>query len=334
MAQARRTKFTDLKEQAWRTAHEWSKKVARKPLPTPLHDLATLHKIQYIRFEPLLSTAGIREDENGHVIMVNTEAPGVTQAGGTVLKIDSSWNDLEPALRFTLAHEISHLFFLADVEEKDDLKELVLFLGRHNAQLEKTCNEMARVLLIPKQRLISEIRNADQLFDSSHLKRVTTMFRVSPEVFVRRLHVTDMRDAFGNVHGFVAFVRVEDKAFRVVASHVWGPQAQARFRPAARLSRQNHHPVSKRADNPEGCVLRELNLGFDVETPLAGSDYYEKELRVPCAKNLVLPCQFNACLTSSRPRAFLISIRVSGPARDRLHIGRDQSLFPKKFFNT
>lgn len=323
MPQPNRTKFEDLKEQAWRTAYGWSRTAGRRPLPTPLHELATLHKIQCIRFEPLLSTAGVMKHENGYAIVVNTEAFGVTQGTGTTLQVDSGWNNLAPPLRFTIAHEISHLFFLdeAGVVEKRDF-------SRNYKQLEKACNEMARVLLIPQQRLVNEITNADQLFDSRHLKQVTIMFRVSPEVFVRRLQLADMRDAFGNVHGLIAFVRVEDNAFRIVASHAWGPQAQARLRLSSRLSQQHHHTVSKRPGNPDGGMLRELHLGSDLDTPLGISEYYREELRVPCAKNLVLPCEFNACLISSRPRAFLASIRVSGPPRDRQQIGGDQSLSP------
>ena len=185
---------------------------------------------------------------------------------------------------------------------------------------------MARVILIPQQRLVKEIGTPDQLFDGRHLKHVCNMFRVSPEVFVRRLTLTDMRDAFGNVDGLIAFVRVEAESFRIVASHVWGPQACSRFRVSPRLSRQGHHTVSKRPDNPDGCMLRELHLGSDLDTPLGTSEHHQEELRVPGAKNLELPCEFNACLTSSRPRAFLISIRVSGPPGDKQQIGRDQSL--------
>jgi hypothetical protein len=321
MARVRRTKFDDLREQAWRGVCDWAKAVASEPLPTPLHVLARLQKIQCVRFEPLLSTAGLTKHDNGYAIIVNTEAPGVTQNAGAVLPADNAWDDLAPPLRFTLAHEISHLFFL-DAIGVVEKRHFV----RNHAQLEKACNEMSRVLLIPQQRLMSEIKNADHLFDSSHLKRLTTMFRVSPEVLVRRLNLTDMQDAFGNVDGLIAFVRGESKGFRIVASHIRGPQAHARFRVSPRLSGQNHPIVSKRPGNPDRCMLKELQFGSDLDTSLETCDQYQEHLRVPGASNSELPCEFNACLTSLRPRAFLISIRVSGPPRDRHQMGKNQSL--------
>lgn len=312
MARVRRTKFDDLREQAWRGVCDWAKAVASKPLPTPLHVLARLRKIQCVRFEPLLSTAGLTKHDNGYAIVVNTEAPGVTQNGGTVLPLDNAWDDLAPPLRFTLAHEISHLFFLDGIEVADRRHSV-----RNHAQLERACNEMARVIMIPQQRLVKEIGTPDQLFDSSHLKHVCNMFRVSPEVFVRRLQLPDIRDEFGNVDGLIAFVRADEGKFRIVALHAWGPQACARFRLSPALPRQSQQTVSKRQVNPDGCMLSELHLGSDLDSPLGSSEHYQQELRVPCTHNRELPCEFNACLTSSRPRAFFITIRVSGPPRDK-----------------
>jgi len=322
MVQRRKSKFADLKDRAWRAATDWSMEVASQPLPTPIHELARLHKVQAVRFEPLLSTAGLMKGDDGYVIVSNTEAVGAPQDAGATLEADSRWDNFEPPFRFTLAHEICHLFF-------SDGRGLAgkQYFVRHHAQLEKACNEMAGLILMPKQRLVSEI--GDRPFATSHLKSVTHRFRVSPEVFVRRLKINDIQDAFGGLDGLIALIRAEGETFSIVASHFWGVYARSRFQMTPRLRQNNHEVNSKQSNDPASWQIRDFHLGIDVDTVLRSSDYWEEKLPVRCKHKLELPCEFNACLTGLRPRTFIISIQVLGPPIKREDTGKgDALLFP------
>lgn len=311
MANERKSKFDVLREQVWRKVEEWSKSVANGPLPAPIHELAKAWNIRRVRFEPLLSTAGLGQDEDGYVLFVNTEAPGATQSAGTVLEVDGNWRNFGSPLRFTLAHEISHVIFFDTAEGavKHDL------FRRHAEALENACSQAARVLLMPGQRLVREI--GDQLFDVDHLRTLLRVFRVSAEVFVRRLQLPDMRGVFGNVDGLVTFAREEQGVIKTVASQIWGPQAHARFRLAQKPSDGNPDGRLLRLEdlqNPQGHALEDLHLGFDIEACLRGDERISRQFSVPGAHNMTLPCELTACRIHSQPLGFLIGIRVIDPS--------------------
>lgn len=99
-----------LKQRAIDVAEAFAGVAAKQPLPVRLAPIAVEMKIKRLRFEPLLSVAGLAEADEGFEIIINTEADGVMgKAPGTIVtwpEIDV--DDLHPALRFTIAHEIAH----------------------------------------------------------------------------------------------------------------------------------------------------------------------------------------------------------------------------------
>lgn len=177
----RKSKFDDFVQKAYLVAQEWAMSVADR-VPVPLHELAKQRNIHRIRFEPLISISGIVKTKDGFDIVVNTEdAPEAIQKGSTVQEVNNSdWSNFKLPLLFSMAHEIAHVIFF-DVVGGITKKR---FLRDHEDELETACSKMARMLLIPKQRLIREI--GDRLFDVNHIKGLTELFKVSPEVFIWR----------------------------------------------------------------------------------------------------------------------------------------------------
>src|SRR2546422_11139957 len=152
----KKTVFDTLRQRSEAAAVRWGGTLRGKPLPVPLHELAESLQVKHVRFEPLLSTAGISKAQDGFAIFVNTEARGPSQSQGTVLGLDQdTWAGFEPSTRFTLAHELAHLLFFeaADRNWKSDL------FRRHERALERACIEIAGLLLMPRNLLLSEASN-------------------------------------------------------------------------------------------------------------------------------------------------------------------------------
>ncbi len=298
----RSKKFDDLVPKAHAVVQEWAKSVADQ-IPVPLHKLAKERNIRYIRFEPLISTSCLLKANDGYGIFVNTEATNPSQIAGTIQEIENSdWSNLEKQLLFSIAHEIAHVIFL-DVAGGNQKIE---FLRNHERRLESECSKMARMLLIPKMKLIREI--GDKLFDINHIKTLVTLFGVSPEVFVRRLQLDDMKDVLKDARGLVAFALIEKECIIIKACQIWGDLAWSRF-----AVDENKQKV------PEGSMLRELPMvDFDeVNTWLLENEKGQRSLEVPWARDSFLPCELNFCKIQRNPNSLLIGIRITGDIEKR-----------------
>lgn len=311
----RKSNFDDFVKKAYLVAQEWTMSMVDR-VPVPLHELAIVKNIQRIRYEPLLSTSGLVKAKDGFDIFINTEAPGLThnQKAGTVQEINSTdWSNFDPSLLFGIAHEIAHVIFL-DVAESIQKTEL-LRRRRHETKLESACSNIARMLLIPKQRLIREIEG--KLFDTNHIKGLTELFNVSPEVFIWRLPLNDMKDVFKATDGFLIYAHIENKErIRIKACHIWGPLASSVFKIV---------DTNKQAVLPQGYVLGELPIfkigtEFDeVNAWLLKSENGKRPLQVTwkIEENSFLPCELNFCRTQNRSDRLLIGIKVAGNIEKR-----------------
>ncbi len=315
MSKQKRSKFDELSQRAWRTIEDLTKSIAAKPLPVALDEVASSFGIRYIRFEPLLSTAKLVKIEAGFYILMNTEAPGANQPAGTILDAKGGkWLDLAPSLRFTVAHEVAHAIFLeAGWDWNRDQ------FSRHDRALESTCSQMARVLLLPAPRLVQEWDGRP--FDVAHIRTLLKRFQVSPQVFVLRLNLHDLRGAFDGFDGMLAFAREEEKHIRIVAYHAWGPLATIRFKAIPSISAAQRQLLERKGTTRsakedallEGNQINHLVSDFDVEAWLRTGARDLRPVPVAWRTGVTLPCEIKGCQIHSKPPGFFISIRVKGP---------------------
>lgn len=77
-------------------------------------------------------------------------------------------------LRFSVAHEIGHWFLHKDEFQREGFKELGEFydwtasLGGRKSDIEKEADEFAGRLLVPRDRLESDLHRLDQTFDAHY----------------------------------------------------------------------------------------------------------------------------------------------------------------------
>ena len=118
--------------------------------------------VERIRFEPLISDAGLAKTAEGFEIVINTEAPGATEPPGSIfLADDGRWNELRSPLRFSVAHELAHVPFLISAGRK----RFADVLTRNQPDVERGSSVLARTFLLPRKLLIRELGNG--LFDVS-----------------------------------------------------------------------------------------------------------------------------------------------------------------------
>jgi hypothetical protein len=297
---ARESKFETLRKQAWRLAKTLSDGVTTGPLPVPIMQLAFSRNIRRIRIEPILSTAGLVKASDGYEIWVNTEAPGVKESEGHVFELPGDCcQELDPPLRYSIAHEVAHTIFaevLGGSRNED-------FLRKHERALEAVCSEIARTLLLPKSRLLAEI--GGRLFDASHLDAVRRSFRVSPEVFVLRFQLADVRVELQGVDGFVGYA-VENYPYLVFRMlQTIGPQGSSRFGVRTDHGRD-------RSGTTRGDVEQTLSLP-GIVSRIRQDQAYKEDVRVPCRDSTVLPCTLSARHVCDRPLSVIVALEILGP---------------------
>src|SRR5262249_8994529 len=107
------SEFSKLRDAAWKAVVSWSHSVAGRSPPVPLHQLAAQRRIRRIQVLTLLSTAGLAPVENGYAIYLNEAAPGASTLAQAKLDVhEADFMRLTAPLRFNVAHEIAHVFFL------------------------------------------------------------------------------------------------------------------------------------------------------------------------------------------------------------------------------
>jgi len=305
-------------EEAWKNTEKLIASSADISPPAPLERYAKDLNISCIRYEALLSDAGLAKAGKDLEIILNTDAPGVACTTGTTLSLDDrKWGELKPPTRFSVAHEIAHAVFLktADYDSHRD------FFQKNERAIEKGCNILARILLLPRSILIHEI--GSRLFDVDHLCKIILAFGVSPEVFLRRFHVSDMRGQFTNMDGLLAFAQDKGENIEFKACHICGDYAIGRFQHGLEGSRKKGRESEYRSLSPnyietkwvlEGLNLNEIGLGNskDIAFRLKNERAGQMEMDVKWAGDEVIPCRLNFRLIREKPFGWLLSLQVVG----------------------
>lgn len=247
------------------------------------------------------------------------DAPGAAFSAGTTLSVDDEkWGTLKPSLRFSIAHEIAHAVFLKAAGDKSHRD----FFQKNQQAFENGCNILARIFLLPKSMLIREIDS--RLFDVDHLSRLVLTLHVSPEVFLRRFHVSDLKGRFTDVDGLLAFVQDKEENVEFKACHMWGDNAIGLFQHSLKESKRKtmeseHLSLSTDYSQPkwilQGLKLNEIGLGNsrDIEYRLRNNQADKIEMDVKWARGEVIPCRLSFRLLGERPPGWLFCVQVMGP---------------------
>lgn len=317
---AKKPQIETISKNAWHIAQEWSASIANSALPLHLNALAKSHGVRGIRFSPLLSDAGLEKDGNGYEIVINTDAFGGYQ-DGTIFSVDNdSWSDLDLALRFRIAHEVAHLVFL-EAAEKD--RQIDTFVKNERA-VENGCNILARILLLPRPHLLREIGN--RFLEPDHIKRLMSSFRVTPEVFVRRFHLSDLTAPFTDERGIIILADNRSGVLWIKACHIIGGLARDRFDSAfqrqglvnkklERMSLSDDYRQCKWALENQRFSKIMLSRSNDVESLIRKNESGQLELEVEWGEGNVIPCKIQFCRTMEGSFNSLISIQIMGNIR-------------------
>lgn len=312
MAKEESSLITRVSEEAWKITEKLSAACANMSPPAPLEGYAKELRVRCVRFEPLLSGGGLARSGKDFEIVLNTEAPGSACPAGTKLSADDGkWGELKPLRRFSIAHEIAHAVFLKAVGYDSRLD---LFRKNERA-VENACNILARIFLLPRSMLVREIDG--RLFDVDHLGKLVHAFGVSPEVFLRRFHVSDMRGQFTTMDGLLAFIQEKGENIEFKACHMWGDHAIARFQHPLQESRKKASEYqSLSADYKqtrwalEGLKLNEIGLrnSSDIAFRLKNEQADHIEMDVEWARGEVTPCNLSFRMVREKPLGWLLCL--------------------------
>jgi hypothetical protein len=315
-------KITRVSKEAWQVVQTHASSTLDSPPPVSLSNCAKAFGVRCIRFEPLISDAGLARSGKDLEILINTEVTEDTYPAGTTLSVDDTkWLDFAPSLRFTIAHEIAHAAFLetAGWDKESDLAQ------KNRRAIENGCSILARSLLLPRKMLLREL--GDRFFDVDHISNLLTAFRVSPEVFIRRLHLSDLKEQFANLDGFLAFAQDTQGTIRVKACHVVGSYARDRFHDALkRARREPTQPAQYRSLSVEyvqakwaleGCPLTDLNREThkDIESLVRNNESGRLGLEVGWTTRDVIPCDLAFRRIHHQPLGLLVRVQVIGPVQ-------------------
>ncbi len=326
-AERKQTQIEQLSERAWSEVQKLAGRFGGGPERTPIATFGKELGIIRVQFAPLWSNAGLRRFGDGFEIVINTESPGVGHKAGQVLEMEpEAFSRLGSPLRFTTAHEVAHLVFL---KVAGDVKQDVFV--KNVEAVENACNILARILLVPAPTLMKET-NA-RILDVGNVRGLLDAFAVSPEVFIRRMHLSDLRAGFAGTDGLLALAERNGPALEVRTCHIFGAgRALERFEralPGQDGNRRRHTSLSgsyrQAGWKLEGRPLKELGIGIDVDSLISGKKPGAVNLDVPLhpGEKRVIPCELRFVCLGDEPPTFLVSIRVSGSDVD---MGRETFL--------
>jgi hypothetical protein len=255
----------------------------------------------------LLSTAGIVYTEAGYSILINVSAAGASAIEKKRLDLTAEdFSRLNAPLRFTIAHEMAHVFFF-DLLDDEASKQL---LRKHWRAVENTCNQIARVLLAPKSVLLRELDGG--LYSVIHLRRVIRRFGISPEVFIRRLNMDDMKSIVLEQEGLIAYIRRTERGLRIVASHALGDLASTRW-PKAR--------------HAKGVPISRLFLcaRHEIESMVASGRTGVVETEVIWRPDEFIPCRVEVHAYHSKSLNSIVTVRFLGHLQKRSTPARTRS---------
>lgn len=322
MASKSPAKITRVSQEAWKLVQKQSASVAEWPPPVPLGNCAKEFGIRCIRFEPIISAAGLAKSGEDLEIIVNTEAVEDTYPPGTTLAIDDvKWAVFAPSLRFTIAHEIAHAAFFRTTgwDKESDLAQ------KNRRHIERACNILARTFLMPRKMLLQGTGN--RLFDVAHVESLLSAFRVSPEVFIRRLHLSDVKSCYTELDGFLAFAQEREGRVRIKACHVVGTHAKGRFHQALGQrkgeSQQLREPSGLSVEYleskwaMEGWAINDLKLNgdMDLESFLRDNENGRLIFEVGWAAGDVIPCDLTFRRIHHSRLGSLLRVQVTGPVQ-------------------
>jgi hypothetical protein len=294
MARRMSISFVQLRQRAWRRVLELSDVAGDCAPPVPLNEIATRLSIRGVEFLPLVSTAGVGPVEDGYGVYINTRAPGAAPFGRSCLHTTrEDFDRLSAPLRFTVAHEMAHVLFFellgGDCENQ--------LLRKHWRALEHTCNQMARVLLLPKKPFLREL--GGDLFSLQAATTVIRRYRVSPDVFIFRFRVADIGRAFdGHDEGLIAYIKDRVNGPRIMAAHSLGTVANIRW------------PV--RNWRSGRIALDKLYLSIDVEALLRTRHRGVVDAEVLWRDDQMIPCKVEVWPFPREPIRGVVSIRLTG----------------------
>lgn len=313
-----KSNLEELKERARKEVASLVKRIERDDLPVDLKSLAAAEGVRAVRFRPILGTAGLAKISDGYHIVINTEAPGATNAAEHTCDMESSeWTEFRAPIRFSIAHELAHLV-LVRLKGGDPNKDI---FSRSEEALDHLSNELASSILMPAGRLVTEI--GEKLLSPNHLVSLTGTFRVSPEALARRIASPEVRRRFGNVDGLVAYAREEisdgnasTAVFRFVAGYMWGVPARHLFG----IGEKRTGDLFDTSRFPSGHTLAEMRLDPDPTHALRTEKSGIRSLNAIWRKGpprKILRCELQFCRTSEKPLGLLLAIRVlEGPIEE------------------
>jgi len=317
MASERKNKLVPISEEVWRDLVKLSESFASQSPPVNLEEYAKDVGIQHVRFRPLISDAGVAKRDDKLEVIINTEAPGVTLPAETTASVgDGTWVKFQPSLRFTVAHEIAHAYFMRAAKRANDGD----LLEKHRSDVEEACKLLARLILLPRRMLIREM--GEKLFDLDHVNGLIAAFHVSPEVFLRRFHLMDMNSQYANLDGFIAFVVERNNRLHIKAAHVLGTSASDRFHRALPKPKKFEYPGlsdSYRRSRwaVDGMAVNDLKLDKtrDVESVIRSSERNQLDLEVGWGDGKNIPCNLAFRHIRRKALGVLVRVQVLGPVQ-------------------
>ena len=293
MQTSRRSAFTALRERAWCVIDAWAATCLDETLP-PIHDLARTYGVRAIRFEPLLSTAGLSKVSDGFLVHVNSDAYD-DKPEGTVLDVNEEtlWN-LRPPVRFSVAHEIAHAIFHTEAQQAGKASAL----SKRLAALETACNQIAGAMLLPKPALLRNVGN--RLFDADFVRGLLASFRVSAQVLIIRLQSDDLASSFSDLEGALVLLRARGNEVRIEAAHARGALAVSRW--------------GKLVRDRKNSSLGDLHLRPEIIERILSAEQLRESQNIvwhPGATQTI-PCELITRRVSRDPPAVLIGLRILG----------------------
>jgi hypothetical protein len=308
-------KIEGISRKAWKSAEALSGKLNLLG-PSPLNEFAESVGIRRLRLARLLSDAGLAQLDPDYEIVINTDGPArIGDVGRLISLEDDEWSKLSPPLRFTVAHEISHLLFL---NAAGGDRQAAAFTKKENEPaVEQGCSRLARVLLLPQAVLAREL--GSRLFEVNHVRELSRRFRVSLEVLIRRLHLSDIKLATEGMDGLLAVASGGTGDLRVRFCHILGTYAVSRFEQAldtgeeqARRSEYRRLADCYRETRWRLNERRVNEIHRDMEGILRNGENSRRAIEVTWAGSQMIPCEVSSCALNDAGSAFLFSLRVAG----------------------
>jgi hypothetical protein len=209
---------------------------------------------------------------------------------------------LSPMDRFSIAHELAHLMFLKQSGKKPG----DLFFTRPGTlhSLEVECNHLARALLIPKGQLLREI--GTNLFDATIIGPLMDRFRVWPGVFIWRLQLDDVANAFPNSNGMLAYAEDGPSGVTIRAARLWGPKATHPYMPQDK--NEKYIPML----GPQGRPIQDVRIKLDLHEFLRNTEMGKIETDVRWHSAQGVACTLSVVRISSNPLQAVFALDITG----------------------